>query len=89
MTERPNARLGEALKRSTYDLIRDLGYKRATELTGKSKAVLGRYASLSTEHENRYMPVLDVIALEREASQPFVTQTLAGLNGRMLADEDD
>ena len=78
---------GEALKRSTYALIRDIGYKRACELTGKSKAVLGRYGSLSPEHEGRYMPVIDVIALEREASQPFVTQTLSALNGFDRTDE--
>jgi hypothetical protein len=76
---------GEQLKRSTDALFKDLGLKRACELTGKSKSVLGRYASLSPEHENRYISVIDLIALEREASTPFVTKKLAELNGMVLS----
>lgn len=80
---------GDYLKLHTEALIKDLGYLRACELSGKSKATLGRYASLSTENADRYIPVNVLLDLEREASIPFVTKALAELLGLKLEYDDD
>ena len=72
-----SAARGDYLKRHTEALIKDLGYARACEVSGKSKATLGRYASLATENADRFMPVNVVLELEQAASGPFVTKALA------------
>ena len=59
---------GEYLKLHTEALIKDLGYAKACELSGKSKATLGRYASLAPENSDRYIPVNVLLDLEREAT---------------------
>ncbi len=67
------------LKKTTEALVKDVGFVRACELTGKSKATLGRYFSNSPEHAERFMPVDVVAALEGAASFPHVTKALADL----------
>ena len=83
MTTQPEARAasGEYLKRHTEALIKDIGYARACEASGKSKATLGRYASLASENSDRYIPVNVLLDLERVAAVPFVTKALAELQG--------
>ena len=49
------------LKKHTEALVKDVGIEAACELTGKSKATLGRYYSDSDEHDDRFMPI-DVVA---------------------------
>ena len=49
------------LKKHTEALVKDVGIEAACELTGKSKATLGRYYSDSEEHDDRFMPI-DVVA---------------------------
>ena len=73
------------LKRHTERLIKDVGFAQACELTGRSKATLGRYFSESDEHADRFMPVDAVAALEAEASFPHVTAALAELNGGQMS----
>ena len=73
------------LKRHTERLIKDVGYAAACDLTGRSKATLGRYFSEADEHADRFMPVDAVAALEAEASFPHVTAALAELNGGQLS----
>ena len=68
---------GEYLKRHTDALIKDLGFARACEVSGKSKATLGRYASMAPENSDRFIPVNVLIELELAASVPFVTKALA------------
>lgn len=75
---------GEYLKRHTDALIKDLGFARACEVSGKSKATLGRYASLAPENADRFVPVNVLLALERAASVPFVTKALSELQGMTL-----
>ena len=75
---------GEYLKRHTEALIKDIGYAKACELSGKSKATLGRYASLHDDNSDRFIPVNVLVALEKEASIPFVTKALAELLGLKL-----
>ncbi len=70
---------GAYLKSHTEALIKDLGYEKACQISGKSKATLGRYFSTSPEHADRFMPVDVVAALETEASFPHVTKALADL----------
>lgn len=70
---------GEYLKRHTDALIKDLGFARACEVSGKSKATLGRYASMAPENSDRYIPVNVLVELELAASVPFVTKALAEL----------
>jgi len=73
------------LKRHTERLIKDVGYAKACELTGRSKATLGRYFSEADEHADRFMPVDAVAALEAAASFPHVTAALAELNGGQMS----
>ena len=73
------------LKRHTERLIKDVGYAAACDLTGRSKATLGRYFSEAEEHADRFIPVDAVAALEAAASFPHVTAALAELNGGQIA----
>ncbi len=75
------AAYGEYLKRHTDALIKNIGFAKACEVSGKSKATLGRYASLAPENSDRYIPVNVLIELERVAAVPFVTKALAELQG--------
>ncbi|MFT5066040.1 MAG: hypothetical protein ACJAXK_000967 [Yoonia sp.] len=72
---------GSYLKKHTEALVKDVGIEAACELTGKSKATLGRYYSDSDEHSDRFMPVDAVAALEAAASYPHVTSALAEMRG--------
>ena len=78
-------KVGSYLKKHTEALIKDVGYAAACELTGKSKATLGRYFSDAEEHADRFMPVDAVVALEEAASFPHVTTAMAELNGITLS----
>ncbi|RYG90709.1 hypothetical protein EU803_11965 [Loktanella sp. IMCC34160] len=76
--------VGSYLKKHTEALVKDVGIEAACELTGKSKATLGRYYSDSDEHSDRFIPVDAVAALEAGASYPHVTAALAELRGISL-----
>jgi len=69
------------LKKHTEALVKDVGIETACELTGKSKATLGRYYSHADEHADRFMPIDAAAALEKEAKYPHVTSALADLGG--------
>ena len=69
------------LKKHTEALVKDVGIESACELTGKSKATLGRYYSDQEEHGDRFMPVDVVAQLEAAARYPHVTSALADLRG--------
>ncbi len=86
MTTQPDDRAayGEYLKRHTDALIKDIGFAKACETSGKSKATLGRYASLAPENSDRYIPVNVLLELERVATIPFVTKALAELQQLQL-----
>ncbi|MFY0680889.1 MAG: hypothetical protein JXR13_09980 [Thalassovita sp.] len=73
------------LKKHTEALVKDVGIEAACQLTGKSKATLGRYYSDHPEHADRFMPIDAVAALEAASSSPHVTTALAELNGVMLS----
>ncbi|MGX0974634.1 hypothetical protein ACSSVY_000330 [Roseovarius sp. MBR-51] len=76
---------GSYLKKHTEALVKDVGIEAACQLTGKSKATLGRYYSDHDEHADRFMPVDSVAALEAAASYPHVTGALAELCGVSLS----
>ena len=76
---------GNYLKKHTEALVKDVGIVAACELTGKSKATLGRYYSDAAEHADRFMPIDAVVALEAASSFPHVTTALAELNGGSLS----
>ena len=80
--------VGSYLKKHTEALVKDVGVEAACELTGKSKATLGRYYSAHDEHQDRFMPIDAVAALEEAASYPHVTSALAELKGNTLSHED-
>lgn len=82
------SKAGSYLKKHTEALVKDVGVEPACELTGKSKATLGRYYSDHEEHADRFMPVDAVAALEATASYPHVTAALAALNGTQLNFDD-
>ena len=78
------AAIGSYLKKHTESLVKDVGIEKACELTGKSKATLGRYYSDHDEHSDRFMPIDAVAQLEQASSYPFVTGALAELAGSAL-----
>ena len=80
---------GKYLKRHTEALIKDIGYAKACEISGKSKATLGRYASSHDENSDRFIPVNVLVELESEASIPFVTKALAELLGLKIEIDGD
>ncbi|MDA8585351.1 hypothetical protein N9L47_03680 [Rhodobacteraceae bacterium] len=80
---------GEYLKRHTEALIKDIGYAKACEISGKSKATLGRYASSHDENSDRFIPVNVLVELESEASIPFVTKAVTELLGLRLERDPD
>lgn len=76
---------GSYLKKHTEALVKDVGIEPACELTGKSKATLGRYYSEHDEHADRFMPIDAVAALEAASSYPHVTAALSELRGITLS----
>jgi len=76
---------GPYLKKHTELLVKDVGIERACELTGKSKATIGRYYADHDEHSDRFIPVDAVAALEQSSSYPHVTAALAELGGITLS----
>jgi len=73
------------LKKHTEALVKDVGIEAACEMTGKSKATLGRYYSDSDEHDDRFMPIDVVAELEATSRFPHVTAALADLRGITLS----
>jgi len=73
------------LKKHTEALVKDVGVEPACELTGRSKATLGRYYSDAEEHSDRFMPIDAVAALEAVATYPHVTSALAEMNGNSIS----
>jgi hypothetical protein len=73
------------LKKHTETLVKDVGIEAACEITGKSKATLGRYYSDSDEHDDRFMPIDVVAQLESSSRFPHVTAALADLRGITLS----
>ncbi|MFG5383016.1 hypothetical protein [Yoonia sp. R2-816] len=73
------------LKKHTEALVKDVGIENACTLTGRSKATLGRYYSMSEEHADRFIPVDAVSALEAQSSYPHVTGALAEMLGITLS----
>jgi len=80
--------IGSYLKKHTEALVKDVGVEAACEITGKSKATLGRYYSDHDEHSDRFMPVDAVARLEAAASYPHVTSALAEIKGAALNYDD-
>jgi hypothetical protein len=80
---------GSYLKKHTEALVKDVGIEAACELTGKSKATLGRYYSDADEHSDRFMPVDAVAALEAASTYPHITSALAEMRGITLSYDQD
>ncbi|MBF9032229.1 hypothetical protein HKCCE3408_17655 [Rhodobacterales bacterium HKCCE3408] len=78
-------KVGSYLKKHTEALVKDVGFAAACELSGKSKATLGRYFSDASEHADRFMPIDTVVALEAAAGFPHVTTALADIRGVTLS----
>ena len=79
------AEIGRYLKKHTEALVKDVGIEAACQITGMSKATLGRYYSDNAEHTERFMPVDSVAKLEGAASFPHVTSALADLKNITLS----
>ncbi|MBT8476039.1 MAG: hypothetical protein HKO95_10765 [Rhodobacteraceae bacterium] len=77
------------LKKHTEALVKDVGIEAACQLTGKSKATLGRYYSDAPEHSDRFIGVDSVAALEEAARYPHVTSALAELTGSALSHDPE
>ena len=76
--------IGDYLKKHTETLVKDVGIEAACELSGKSKATLGRYYSDAEEHSDRFMPIDTVAASEAAARYPHVTSALAEISGHTI-----
>lgn len=76
---------GSYLKRHTEALVKEVGIEAAAQLSGKSKATLGRYYSEDADHADRYMPIDVVAAIESASRFPHVTAALADLRGITLS----
>ncbi|MCG7622884.1 MULTISPECIES: hypothetical protein [unclassified Epibacterium] len=79
------ADIGTYLKKHTEALVKDVGIEAACQITGKSKATLGRYYSDNVEHADRFIPVDAVAKLEGASSFPHVTSALADLKNITLS----
>ncbi len=77
------------LKKHSEALVKDVGIEAACEITGKSKATLGRYYSDASEHDDRFMPIDVVARLEAASRFPHVTSALADLRGITLSYDSD
>lgn len=77
--------IGSYLKKHSEALVKEVGIEAACELTGRSKATLGRYYSEAEEHADRFMPIDAVAALEKKSAFPHVTTALAELQGITLS----
>ena len=77
--------IGNYLKRHTEALVKDVGIENACDVTGKSKATLGRYYSDNEEHSDRFMPKDTVALLEKTSSFPHVTVALSELCGATVS----
>jgi len=77
--------IGNYLKRHTEALVKDVGIENACDVTGKSKATLGRYYSDNEEHSDRFMPIDTVALLEKTSSFPHVTVALSELCGATVS----
>ena len=77
------------LRKHTEALVKDVGIEAAAELSGKSKASLGRYYSSDPAHADRFMPIDVVAALESASRFPHVTAALADLGGITLSHHED
>lgn len=88
-SETSKASVGSYLKKHTEALVKDVGIEAACQLTGRSKATLGRYYSDSEEHTERFMPIDAVAALESASRFPHVTTALAELQGITLSYDQD
>lgn len=77
--------IGNYLKRQTEALVKDVGIENACDVTGKSKATLGRYYSDNEEHSDRFMPIDTVALLEKTSSFPHVTVALSELCGATVS----
>ena len=77
--------IGNYLKRHTEALVKDVGIENACDVTGKSKATLGRYYSDNEEHSDRFMPIDIVALLEKTSSFPHVTVALSELCGATVS----
>lgn len=73
------------LKKHSEALVKDVGIEAACEITGRSKATLGRYYSDADEHAERFMPIDVVAALEAKSSHPHVTAALTDLLGATMS----
>ncbi|MBO6774400.1 MAG: hypothetical protein JJ897_02625 [Marinibacterium sp.] len=82
------ADISSYLKKHTEALVKDVGIEAACEITGKSKATLGRYYSNNEEHIDRFMPVDSVAQLEAVSRYPHVTSALAELKKITLSYDD-
>ena len=77
--------IGNYLKRHTEALVKDVSIENACDVTGKSKATLGRYYSDNEEHSDRFMPIDTVALLEKTSSFPHVTVALSELCGATVS----
>ena len=77
--------VGSYLKKHSEALVKDVGIEAACRITGKSKATLGRYYSDTGEHEDRFIPIDVVAAVEAASAFPHVTAGLADLRGVTLS----
>ncbi|MBS9476210.1 phage regulatory CII family protein [Ancylobacter radicis] len=74
------------IKAATRDLVKACGgVERAADMARVSSSTIQRWYS---PKDNDVIPITAVLSLEADCEMPFVTQVMAELNGRTLADSD-
>lgn len=79
----------EALRRSSELLVKSIGLKESSELTGRSTTQLSRYYKPEPGRNSSFMPIDVIATLERKADFPYVTKCLADFKRIVFTYEPD
>lgn len=79
--------MDQALRKSTELLIKNVGLKRASEVSGKAVPTLSKYYSQNAD--DPYAPINVIAKIEREANFPAVTNSMAEMCGLIVSYKHD
>jgi len=70
-----------AVRNATELLVKDIGLNECSSIIDRSTTVISRYYSSNLDEADRSIPIHLAMALERHASFPYVTKTMADFLG--------
>lgn len=77
--------IGRYLKKHTETQVKEVGIEQACEVTGKSKATLGRYYSDHEGHADRFIPIEAVALIGASGELPACDGCAGGAFGHVVA----